>query len=76
MVDWRPPKLRRILFYLFFAPYFDGRKDATTSSSIVIALCAISSHYIPLIWPFLGWLLPFPIHWKPPKLMAPLTSLF
>ncbi len=71
-----PPKTTTNLFFLFFAPYFDSRNDATASSPIVNVLHSLSPDYIPLIGPTLDWLLCLPIYSKQSKVKAPTLSLF
>ena len=57
-----------IPLYLFFAPSFDGQKDAIAYSPIIITLHAISPNWILMIRLIFGRLLHPPIQRKPSNL--------
>jgi len=52
---------RRILFFIFFAPSFDGQNDLTASSPIVITLRSLPPNHILTFRPTFGRLLRPPI---------------
>ncbi len=66
----------KLCFIHFFAPKFDGQNDTTASSPIVIVLRTVPPNYIPLLRSTFGWLLCFPIQWKPSKPKASSLTLF
>jgi hypothetical protein len=77
VVNLLPPQAVTNFVVFFSFPEICGRKDATASSDIVIALRAVSPiFYTPTIWPTFGWLLHPLIQQKPSKSEASSPSHF